>query len=83
MLIIGGVREDGKREILAVEVADTEREATDQKQFRPLKARGLTAVELLHQRRALRPGRRNEAPLPTEPATSSPRFTSPRISSAW
>jgi len=47
VLIIGGVREDGKREILAVDVADTESEATYQEQFRQLKARGLTGVELV------------------------------------
>ena len=47
VLIIGGVREDGKREILAVDVADTESEATYQEQFRQLKARGLTGVELI------------------------------------
>ena len=47
VLIIGGVREDGKREILAVDVADTESEATYQEQFRRLKARGLSGVELV------------------------------------
>jgi len=47
VLIIGGVREDGKREILAVDVADTESEATYQEQFRQLKARGLSGVELI------------------------------------
>lgn len=47
VLIIGGVREDGKREVLAVDVADTESEATYQEQFRQLKARGLSGVELV------------------------------------
>jgi putative transposase len=42
------VREpDGFREILAVEVADTESEATYQELFRSLKTRGLPGVELV------------------------------------
>ncbi len=47
VLIVSGVREDGMREILAVEVADTESEATYQELFRSLKARGLKGVELV------------------------------------
>jgi putative transposase len=47
VLIVSGVREDGFREILAVEVADTESEATYQKLFRSLKSRGLSDVELV------------------------------------
>ena len=47
VLIVKGIREDGKREILAVEVADTESEATYQELFRQLKARGLHGVELV------------------------------------
>jgi putative transposase len=47
VLIVAGVREDGKREILAVDVADTESEATYQECFRQLKARGLQGVELV------------------------------------
>src|SRR3954468_8601416 len=47
VLIVSGVREDGFREILGVEVADTESEATYQELFRSLKARGLKGVELL------------------------------------
>jgi len=47
VLIVAGVREDGKREILSVEVADTESEATYQECFRQLKARGLQGVELV------------------------------------
>jgi putative transposase len=46
-LIVAGVRDDGRREILAVEVADTEREATYQGLFRGLKARGLRGVALV------------------------------------
>src|SRR5688572_21021637 len=38
VLIVSGVRDDGFREILAVEVADTESEATYQELFRSLKA---------------------------------------------
>jgi transposase-like protein len=44
VLIVAGVRDDGHREILAVEVADTESEATYQELFRRLKGRGLSGV---------------------------------------
>ena len=47
VLIIGGVRAAGRQEILAVDVADTESEATYQEQFRQLKARGLSGVEMV------------------------------------
>ena len=47
VLVVSGVRNDGFREILAVEVADTESEATYQELFRPLKRRGLKGVELV------------------------------------
>jgi putative transposase len=47
VLIITAVRDDGFREILAVDVADTESEATYQELFRSLKARGLSGVELV------------------------------------
>ncbi len=48
VLVVSGVREDGgMREILGVEVADTESEATYQDLFRSLKARGLKGVELV------------------------------------
>ena len=47
VLIVAGVRDDGHREILAVEVADTESEATYQELFRRLKARGLHGVRLV------------------------------------
>jgi putative transposase len=48
VLVASAVRElDGLREILAVEVADTESEATYQQLFRALKARGLKGVELV------------------------------------
>jgi transposase-like protein len=47
VLIVAGVRDDGRREILAVEVADTESEATYQELFRRLKARGLQGVVLV------------------------------------
>jgi putative transposase len=46
-LIVCAVREDGMREILAVEVADTESEATYHELFRSLKRRGLKGVELV------------------------------------
>jgi putative transposase len=47
VLVVSGVREDGFREILGVEVADTESEATYQELFRSLKERGLSGVELV------------------------------------
>jgi putative transposase len=47
VLIVSGVREDGFREILAVEVTDTESEATYHELFRSLKRRGLSGVELV------------------------------------
>jgi putative transposase len=47
VLVVSGVREpDGLREILAVEIADTESEATYQNLCRSLKARGLSGVDL-------------------------------------
>jgi putative transposase len=39
VLLVSGVRDDGLREILGVEVADTESEATYQELFRSLKSR--------------------------------------------
>jgi putative transposase len=47
VLVVSGVRDDGLREILGVEVADTESEATYHGLFRTLKARGLKGVELV------------------------------------
>ena len=47
VLIVKGVRQDGKREILAVAVADTESEATWQEVFADLKSRGLAGVRLV------------------------------------
>ena len=47
VLVVSAVRDDGLREILGVEVADTESEATYHQLFRALKARGLRGVELV------------------------------------
>jgi transposase-like protein len=47
VLVVAGVRDDGRRELLAVEGADTESEAAYQDLFRRLKARGLHGVELV------------------------------------
>jgi putative transposase len=47
VLIVAGVRDDGRREILAVEEADTESEATYHELFTRLKNRGLSGVELV------------------------------------
>jgi transposase-like protein len=46
VLLVSALRDDGFREIVGVEVADTESEATYQELFRSLKARGLKGVEL-------------------------------------
>ncbi len=47
VLVVTAVRGDGLREILAVEVADTESEATYQELFKSLKTRGLKGVSLV------------------------------------
>jgi putative transposase len=47
VLVVSAVRDDGFREIVGVEVADTESEATYQELFRSLKRRGLKGVELV------------------------------------
>ncbi len=47
VLVVSAVSDDGMREILGVEVADTESEATYQELFRSLKGRGLKGVELV------------------------------------
>jgi len=47
VLVVKGVRDDGRREILAVDVADTESEATYDELFRALKDRGLKGVRLV------------------------------------
>jgi putative transposase len=47
VLIVSAVRDDGFREIVGVQVADTESEATYQDLFRSLKTRGLKGVELV------------------------------------
>jgi len=47
VLVVAGVRDDGRREILAVAEADTESEATYQALFQGLKERGLRGVELV------------------------------------
>jgi putative transposase len=47
VLLVSAIRDDGFREIVAAEVADTESEATYQELFRSLKRRGLKGVELI------------------------------------
>ncbi|MDP9471102.1 MAG: IS256 family transposase [Chloroflexota bacterium] len=47
VLVVAGVLDDGVREVLAVEVADTESEASYQALFRSLKERGLQGVALV------------------------------------
>src|SRR5215212_1124227 len=46
VLLVSALRDDGFSEIVGVEVANTESEATYQELFRSLKARGLKGVEL-------------------------------------
>jgi putative transposase len=47
VLVVSAVRDDGFREIVGLEVADTESEATYRELFRSLKRRGLSGVELV------------------------------------
>jgi len=47
VLVVAGVRDDGRREILAIEEAETESEATYQELFKRLKDRGLRGVDLV------------------------------------
>ncbi len=47
VLLVSGVRQDGYRELVGVEVADTESEATYEQLFRQLKDRGLSSVQLV------------------------------------
>jgi transposase-like protein len=47
VLLVSGARDDGFREILGVEVSDTESEATYQALFCSLKSRGLSGVDLV------------------------------------
>jgi len=47
VLLVSAVRADGFRELVAVDVAATESEATYQELFRSLKARGLSGVQLV------------------------------------
>jgi transposase-like protein len=47
VLVVSAIRGDGRRELVAVDVADTESEATYQALFRDLKARGLGGVRLV------------------------------------
>ena len=47
VLVVSAIRGDGRREIIAVDVADTESEATYQALCRDLKARGLAGVRLV------------------------------------
>ena len=47
VLVVSAIRDDGRREIVAVDVADTESEATYHDLFRRLKQRGLAGVRLV------------------------------------
>ncbi len=47
VLVVSAIRGDGRRELVAVEVADTESEATYPALFRDLRARGLGGVRLV------------------------------------
>jgi putative transposase len=47
VLVVSAVRDDGFREIVGLEVADTESETTYHELFRSLKSRGLSGVQLV------------------------------------
>lgn len=47
VLLVSAVREDGYRELVAVDVAESESEATYDRLFRTLKGRGLSGVQLV------------------------------------
>jgi len=47
ILIIIGIGEDGYREVLSVDVANTETKKSWERVFRPLKRRGLRGVKLI------------------------------------
>ncbi len=83
VLVVSAVRDDGMREILGVEVADTESEATYQQLFRSLKGRGLEGVELVtsddHEGLKAAISRHTSKGLLTRGARSTMRGTS----SAW
>jgi hypothetical protein len=64
VLLVAGVRADGVREVLAVDVADTESEASYQALFRSLKERGLRGVELVTSDRPPGVAGGDRAPLP-------------------
>ena len=64
VLVVSGVRDDGFREILAVEVADTESEATYQELFRSLKRRGAFGCGVGGLRRPRGPQGGRSSPLP-------------------
>jgi putative transposase len=64
VLIAYAVRDDGFREIVAVECADTESEATYQALFADLKTRGLSGVALVVKRCPPGPQSRDRTPLP-------------------
>lgn len=80
VVAVSGVRDDGLREILAVEVSDTESEATYQELFRSLKRRGLSGVELVvsddHEGLKAAIARHFQGAPPTRGARSTTRGTS-------
>ena len=83
VLVVSAVREDGFREVLAVEVADVESEATYQELFRTLKERGLKGVELVtsDEHKGLKSA--IERHFLKERVTSAASSTTRRTSSGW
>ena len=81
--LVSGVRDDGFREILAVEVADTESEATYQELFRTLKRRGLKGVELVVSDETTRASNRLSLDTSRELPTRDAKSTTQETSSAW
>ncbi len=63
-LIVKGVGADRQRELLAVDVADSESDAAYDALFRRLKEHGLRGVRLVTSGRSPRPGERHPALLP-------------------
>jgi transposase-like protein len=83
VLIVSGVRDDGMREILAVEVADTESEATYHELFRSLKSRGLKEGSSWWSRTSMRASKRRLLVTSRGPLTRGARFTTRGTYSAW
>jgi putative transposase len=83
VLVVSGMRDDDFREILAVEVADTESEATYHELFRSLKTRGLGGVELVWSPTTTRASKPPSRGTSRELLGRGARFITRETSSAW